>query len=216
MNNPALANRPAPEIPLPPKIDHPQVRKAATGYRDLVDRERAARQDAVEAEYAVDRAKEQDKRARADAIKASKTAPPAKATAKAEQELAAKRDHAEAHTLATADAATELTETIEKHRPAWTEKLDSDVTDAATACIDALANLEKAISNHAELAATRRWLTGFPTARYNPTIGGTVPDLRALSGEPYHLAAVLAGLRSRLEPKPETTAAAPTPLRQVG
>jgi hypothetical protein len=150
-----------------------------------VDRRRAANEDAA---------------ALAAALRAGEKDRGPKAAAALEKELVEQQRRGNALFLARADIERDVTQLLASRSAEWLAEAEATIDAHRVDAAAALDALDAALAGLAKAKAVRAWITA-PTRSVGLVIP-KVPALRGTSGEPMHLAEVVAGVRALLEADP--------------
>jgi leucyl aminopeptidase (aminopeptidase T) len=181
---------------LPPRIDVPEVAKAAEEWRKLYTDHAAAAQQLFELEEARHHAVEADASAYGAAIRSGKPDPGEVATKKCDADLIDRRRRVSALEKAVGSAEADLLAAVERHRTKWTAELDQAAATAQQAYADAVEAVEGCRRRLCEVRATAGWLRRFPGRPVYKPVSPGVAGLVARHGDGYSWDEVLAALRA--------------------
>ena len=202
---------------LPPAAlrDHllPELAAPLSDLERLRGQADAARQDATEAEFAVQRAEQQDRRAAADHVRGKVKQAPKPTEPEAREKLAEAEKNAKVLALAASDAEAELEDLIEAHRDELSARLDKFDVERQAECREATREAAGARSRGDGGSRPARLACGAWQLLLRPGKFRTRSEVRKASGEAYTLDELLALAEAGFappEPKPKTR-----PLRRV-
>lgn len=202
---------------LPPVIDDPQIKTAASDYQRLVEQSDTASSEAYAAEEARESAVQTDADAYARALRAGKPDPGEQATKAADEKIVQLRRRAAALTIATEAALGDLLEVIEHRRTAWSKTLASKLAKSRPALISALDAVAAAHAEMVDALATDLWLRDVPARAFwrAGSIAQNIPMPAIRDGDVIRVDTVLGLLRDLAEPT-QTKPREETPSEAAG